>query len=83
MIGALDPSQKSLKIYSSRKLEVKSIIEVGMATIIAAVYVQKNNSLILSTNDKYLNFYDIEEIKFVLVRRFSVPDTQSFLKVSQ
>lgn len=80
-LGVLELSQKSLKLLHTNKLETYNVIELGGATIINVLYVKKTNSLILSTNDKYLNFYDIAETK--LVRRFFVPDSQSFLVVNE
>lgn len=80
-LGVLETSQKGLKLLHSRKLETQNVIELGGATIINVIYVSKTNSLVLSTNDKHLNFYDISETK--LVRRFLIPDVQSFLVVNE
>ena len=80
-LGVLDPTQKLLRLLRTDKLEEQSVIELGGITILNTVYYKKVNSLIISTNDKYLNFYDIDEMK--LIRRFMVPDTQAFLTISE
>lgn len=79
-LGVLDPTQKAIRLLRSAKLDEHSVIELGGIAIINTVYSKATNSLIISTNDKCLNFYNIDETK--LVRRFSVPDTQAFLIVS-
>jgi hypothetical protein len=76
----LDQSQKSVLIIDGKTFKPKQNISVGGSLITNVVYIKEFNALALATNDKHLNFYDIEDNK--LVRRFVLEDAQMFLAMS-
>jgi WD40 repeat protein len=78
--SVLEQSQKSVKLYDCSNYKEKQDIKCGGSLITNVVYVKEHNALVMSTNDKHLNFYDIEDSK--LVRRFVLEDAQVFLAVS-
>lgn len=52
-------------------------LSIGSTTIVSAYYIKTKNCLLVSSNDKFLNFFDLKTHK--LIRRFMVPDAQSFI----
>lgn len=79
--SVLDHTQKSVLLYDGSTYKAKQNISVGGSIITNVVYVKEYNALVLSTNDKHLNFYDINDNK--LIRRFSLEDAQVFLAISE
>ena len=46
-----------------------------------AIYLRKKNFIVICSNDKNINFYDIENKK--LHRRFFIPEVQIFIDFSE
>ena len=47
-------------------------INIGTTTITTAYFLEDKQCIVLCSNDKNINFYDVEQKK--LIRRFSVPE---------
>jgi hypothetical protein len=78
--GILDPSQKSVALVDGKTFKPVQNITFGGSLITNVVYLKEFKALALATNDKHLNFYDIDDKK--LLKRFSVQEAQVYLSVS-
>lgn len=84
----LEQNLKCIRVVSPHTWEEILNVQIGATTytqkikrrIVAAHYLPKKNCLLLSSNDKFMNFFDMQTNK--LQRRFMVPDVQTFIQSS-
>ncbi|CAD8046473.1 unnamed protein product [Paramecium sonneborni] len=77
----LEQNQKKLCILNPNTFEEITQISISNISILNVLYIKDFQTLVMSSNDKFLNFYDLKANK--LQSRFQVPELQSHLQYSQ
>ncbi|CAD8131806.1 unnamed protein product [Paramecium pentaurelia] len=77
----LEQNQKKLCILNPNNFGEIAQISISNISILNILYIEDFQTLVMSSNDKFLNFYDLKANK--LQSRFQVPELQSHLQYSQ